>query len=213
MPLAFFCKAGLMVMNSLTFCVFGKIVMFSSLLQDNFAKFSISSVQFRCSIVSDSLRLHGLKPARLPCPSPTPRAYSNSCPLSRWCHPTKYSIFGSQFFFSFNILSMSPNCLLTCKSSAEKSTDSLVEIQWLPIILRKNPNSSPLLSNICMMRPCLLFQPHFFLLSPHLQSSSYSGLFSVWNFPGGVLPQGNCECGSLGLDYSVSIPSHWESNS
>ena len=38
--------------------------------------------------VSDSLRPHGLKHARFPCPSPTPRAYSNSCPLSRWCHPT-----------------------------------------------------------------------------------------------------------------------------
>ena len=31
---------------------------------------------------------HELQHARLPCPSPTPRAYSNSCPLSRWCHPT-----------------------------------------------------------------------------------------------------------------------------
>ena len=38
--------------------------------------------------MSDSLRPHGLQHARLPCPSPTPRAYSNSCPLSRWWHPT-----------------------------------------------------------------------------------------------------------------------------
>ena len=37
---------------------------------------------------SDSLRPHGLQHARLPCPSPTPGGYSNSCPLSRWCHPT-----------------------------------------------------------------------------------------------------------------------------
>ena len=36
----------------------------------------------------DSLPLHGLQHARLPCPSPTPRAYSNSCPLCWWCHPT-----------------------------------------------------------------------------------------------------------------------------
>ena len=42
-----------------------------------------SSVQFSGSVVSDSLRPHGLQHARLPCPSPTPRAYSNSCPLSR----------------------------------------------------------------------------------------------------------------------------------
>ena len=38
--------------------------------------------------MSDSLQTHGLQNARLPCPSPTPGAYSNSCPLSQWCHPT-----------------------------------------------------------------------------------------------------------------------------
>ena len=38
--------------------------------------------------MSDSLRPHGLQHARSPCPSPTPGVYSNSCPLSRWCHPT-----------------------------------------------------------------------------------------------------------------------------
>ena len=47
-----------------------------------------SSVQFSCSVVSDSLRPHGLQHSRLPCPSPTPRACSNSCPLNQWCHPT-----------------------------------------------------------------------------------------------------------------------------
>ena len=47
----------------------------------------ISSVQFSCSVVSDSLRPHELH-TRPPCPSPTPRVYSNPCPSSRWCHPT-----------------------------------------------------------------------------------------------------------------------------
>ena len=46
------------------------------------------SVQFSCSVVSNSLRPHGLQDTRLPCPSPTARAYSNSCPSSWWCHPT-----------------------------------------------------------------------------------------------------------------------------
>ena len=46
-----------------------------------------SSFQFSCSVMSDSLWPHGLQHTRLLCPSPTPRAYSNSCPLSRWCHP------------------------------------------------------------------------------------------------------------------------------
>ena len=43
---------------------------------------------FSCSVVSDSLRPHGLQHARPPCPSLSPRVCSNSCPLSRWCHPT-----------------------------------------------------------------------------------------------------------------------------
>ena len=46
------------------------------------------SVQFSCSVVSDSLQPHGLQHARPPCPSPTPGACWNSCPLSRWCHLT-----------------------------------------------------------------------------------------------------------------------------
>ena len=44
--------------------------------------------QFGCSFGPDSLLIHGLHYARLPCPSPTPGVYSNSCPLSRWYHPT-----------------------------------------------------------------------------------------------------------------------------
>ena len=46
------------------------------------------SVQFSRSVVSDSLWHHGLQHARPPCPLPTPGVYPNSCPLSRWCHPT-----------------------------------------------------------------------------------------------------------------------------
>ena len=46
------------------------------------------SFQFSCSVVSNSLRPHGLQHARLPCPSPTSGACSNSCPLNQWCHST-----------------------------------------------------------------------------------------------------------------------------
>ena len=48
----------------------------------------IYSVQFSCLVMSDSLWPRGLQHARPPCPSLTPRVYSNSCPLSWWCHPT-----------------------------------------------------------------------------------------------------------------------------
>ena len=44
--------------------------------------------QFSCSVVSNSLQPQGLQHARVPSPSSTPRACSNSCPLSQWCHPT-----------------------------------------------------------------------------------------------------------------------------
>ena len=54
----------------------------------NLLKASLYSVQFSHSAISDSLQPHGLQHARLPCPSPTPRACSNSCPSSQWCHPT-----------------------------------------------------------------------------------------------------------------------------
>ena len=46
-----------------------------------------SSVPFRHSVVSNSLRPHELQHARPPCPSPTHGVHSNSCPSSRWCHP------------------------------------------------------------------------------------------------------------------------------
>ena len=48
----------------------------------------VSSVQFSRSVVSESLRPHWLQHARPSWPSPTPGVYSNSCPLSQWCHPT-----------------------------------------------------------------------------------------------------------------------------
>ena len=48
---------------------------------------NLHSVQFSCSVVSDSLRPHESQHARPPCPSPTPGVHSDSCPSSQWCHP------------------------------------------------------------------------------------------------------------------------------
>ena len=72
------------------------------------------SVQFSHSLTSDSLRPHGLKHARLPCLSPTLGAYSNSCPLSWWCHPTISSchpLFPPSIFPSIRVFS---NELVLC---------------------------------------------------------------------------------------------------
>ena len=74
---------------------------------------------FSCSVVSDSLRPHGLQHARLLCPSPSPRVCWNSCPLSRWCHPTISSSV-SPFF----------SCLLSFPESGSFSSESALCIRW-----------------------------------------------------------------------------------
>ena len=66
-------------------------------------KLALSSVQFSCSVVSNSLWTHWLQHASLPCPSPIPRAYLNSCPSSQWCHLT---ISSSVIPFSFRLQSL-----------------------------------------------------------------------------------------------------------
>ena len=63
---------------------------------------TFSSVQFSCSVMSNSLRPHESQHASLLCPSPTPRAYSKSCLWSQWCHPT---ISSSVIPFSSRLLS------------------------------------------------------------------------------------------------------------
>ena len=47
----------------------------------------VCSVQFSCSVMSDSLRPHGLQNSRPPCPSPTPGVHADARPSSQWCHP------------------------------------------------------------------------------------------------------------------------------
>ena len=68
-----------------------KIILLYNYIKDrkkNLYKPALGAVQFGCSDMSNSLQPHGLQHARLPCPSPTPRACSNSCLSSRWYHPT-----------------------------------------------------------------------------------------------------------------------------
>ena len=78
-----------------------------------------SSVQFSCSVVSDSLQPHGLQYARLPCLSPTPRAHSNSCPLSWWSHPT----------ISSSVVPFS-SCLQSFSASESFPMSSVLLIRW-----------------------------------------------------------------------------------
>ena len=78
-----------------------------------------SSVQFSHSVMSDSLWPHGPQHARPPCLSPTPRVYSNSCPLSRWSHATISSsvIHFSSYPLSFPATRSFPN-------------ESVLRIRW-----------------------------------------------------------------------------------
>jgi len=79
-----------------------------------------SSVQFSHSVVSNSLQPNGLQHTRPPCPSPTPGAYSNSCPLSRWCHPT----------FSSSVIPFSPSPSSIFPSIKVFSNESFLCIRW-----------------------------------------------------------------------------------
>ena len=71
--------------------------------------------QFSCSVMSNSLWPHGLQHSRLPCPSLTPEACSNSCPLSWWCHPT----------ISFSVIAFS-SCLQSFPASESFPTSWLL---------------------------------------------------------------------------------------
>ena len=88
--------------------------------------------------MSDFLWLHGLYHTRLPCPSPSPRAFSNSRPLSRWCHPTILSSvvpfsFCLQFFPASGSFPMSW-LFISGGQSIGTSTSSSVNIQgWFPL--------------------------------------------------------------------------------
>ena len=75
--------------------------------------------QLSCSVMSNSLQPHGLQHTRLPCHSPRPGACSNSCPLSRWCHPT----------ISSSVLPFS-SCLQSFPASGSFSSESVLRIRW-----------------------------------------------------------------------------------
>ena len=75
----------------------------------------ILSVQFSHPVVSNCLLPHGVQHVRAPCPSPTPGVYSNSCPLSQWCHPT---------------ISSSVTSFSSCLQSFPVSNESVLCIRW-----------------------------------------------------------------------------------
>ena len=97
------------------------------------------SVQFSRSVMSDSLWPHGLQHARPPCPSPTPGAYSNSCPLSWWCHPT---ISASVAPFSSYLQSF-PASGSFLMSQPFASGGQVLDFQLQHHFLQRNPRADP----------------------------------------------------------------------
>ena len=103
-------------------------------------KHTCSSVQLSRSVVSDSLRPHGLQHARPPCPSPTPGVYSNSCLVSQWCHPTISSSvipFSSclQSFPASGFFQMSQFFTSGCQSIGVSASESVLPMNiqdWFP---------------------------------------------------------------------------------
>ena len=97
--------------------------------------------QFTRSIVSDSLWTHGLQHTRPLCPSPNPRIYSNSCPSSRWCHPTilfSVVLFSShlQSFPASGSFQMSQLFTSGGKSIGVSASASVLSVNiqdWLPL--------------------------------------------------------------------------------
>ena len=94
------------------------------------------SVQLSHTVVSDSLWPHGQQHARPPCPSPTPRACSNSCPWSQWCHP---AISSSVIPFSSHLRSFLASGVFPRSqffTSRSQSTGILASASVLPIYIQ-----------------------------------------------------------------------------
>ena len=171
-----------------------------SSLQALYQKHSKDSVQFSHSVVSNSFWLHGGQHARLPCPSPTLGAYSNSCPSSRWCHPT---ISSSVILFS--------SCLQSCPVagsflvSSSHQVSKVLELQlchqsfqwifrmisfsidWFDLLAVEGTLKSLLQhhsSKASILRPSAFFTVQ--LSHPYMTTGKTIGL-TIWTFVGKVV--------------------------
>ena len=138
----------------------------------------ISSVQFSHSVMSNSLRPLESHHSGPPCPSPTLRVYSNSCPLSRWCHPTISSSvvpFSScpQFFpasgsFPMSLFFTSGGQNIGISASASvlpMNIQDLFPLGWTGCIALKSKGLSRVFSNIAVQKH------QFFGAQPSSQSN------------------------------------------
>ena len=124
-----------------------------------------SSVEFSRSVMSDSLRPHESQYARPPCPSPTPRVYSNSCPLSHWCHPVisssvipfspcPQSLPASGYFPVSQLFTWGGQCIGISVSSSviSMNTQDWSPLRWTAWISLKSKGPSRVFSNTTVQK-------------------------------------------------------------
>ena len=133
--------------------------------------------QFSRSVVSDSLRPHGLQHNRPHCPSLTPGVHLNPCPLSRWCHPTFSSscrplLLLPSILPSIRVFSNESVLCITwpkywsfsISPSNEYSWFISFRIDWTPFCPRDSQESSP----IPQLKASVLQCSGFFMVNSHI---------------------------------------------
>ena len=159
-----------------------------------------SSVQFSRLVISDSLQPYGLQYATLPSPSPTPGACSNSCPLSRWCHPTISSsvipFFCLQYFPASGSFPMS-QFFASGSQSIEASASASVfpmNIQdcftlWLTGLILKTKGPLRSLLQHHNSKASILWRSAFFMVQfPHPYMTTRENIaLTIWTFVGKVM--------------------------
>ena len=154
--------------------------------------FGYDSVQFNCSVMSDSLWPHRLQHTRPPCPSPTPGGYSDSCPLSRWCHPTispsaiPFSPFSQSFpapgFFPMSWLLASGGQSIGASASASVVAQTVgvrdgVKHSFLLLTEAPKPISQHpqiIIASLSLNSPHIILFYFLFLVACHFLSQTYA---------------------------------------
>ena len=149
-------------------------------------KISSLSVQSSHSVMSDPLWPHGLQHARPPCPSSTPGVYSNSCPLSQWCHPTISSSvvpfssclqsFPASGSFPVSQVFTSGGQSIGASASASvppMNTQDWSALWWIGWIALQSKGLSRVFSNTTL-------QKHQFFCTQFLYSPSLTSIHNYW---------------------------------
>ena len=167
----------------------------------NMSKIICIIVQFSHSVMSNSLWPHGLHHARLPCPSPIPGVYSNSCPSSWWCHPTITSSivpFSShlQFFPASGSFQMSQFLASGGQNTGVSASASFLPMNieaWFPFgwtgwISLQFMGLSRVFSNTHSSKASILWHSAFFIVQlshPYMTTGKTTAL-TRWIFVGKV---------------------------